>query len=103
MEWDEQEKKREIRHPHQRYLIAANERSGERLAYLSYRWDVEEGQPVMYVYELYVEHRVRGKRVAYALMKVAEELCRKLSVACIMLTVFCENQPAMALYQSRLG
>lgn len=103
MGWKEREKKREIRHPHQRYLIAANERFGERLAYLSYRWDVEEGQSVMYVYELHVEQHVRGKRIAYALMKFAEELCRKLCVACIILTVFCENQPAMALYRNKLG
>lgn len=102
MGWDEVEKKNELRHPNQRYLIASHEELGERVAFLSYRWDVEEGQPIMYVYELGVADAARGNRIGCALMQYAEDLCRKLSVGSILLTVFVENRAAMSLYRERL-
>lgn len=102
MGWDEVEKRNELRHPSQRFLIASHEELGERIAFLSYRWDVEEEQSVMYVYELGVADVARGNRIGYALMEYAEDLCRKLSVGCIMLTVFVQNRAAMSLYREKL-
>lgn len=102
MGWDEAEKRKELYHREQRFLIASHEDFGERIGFLSYRFDVEEGQAVMYVYELGVSRDVRGKRLAFALMKHAEDLCSKLSIGSIMLTVFLQNQAAMSLYRDKL-
>lgn len=103
MDWNEDAKRNEIQEGLQRFLIASHESLGERLAFLSYRWDVEEGEAIMYVYEVYVEDVARKKSVAFALMRYAEELCRKVHVHRIILTVFSENRPAMALYRNKLS
>lgn len=102
MGWDEAEKRKELQHPDQRFFIASHDDFGERIAFLSYRWDIEEGQPVMYVYEVGVADDARGNRLGLALMKYAEDLCRQLSIGCIMLTVFVQNQAAMSLYREKL-
>lgn len=102
MEWDEAEKQRDLRHPQQRFLIASHEMFGERMAFLSFRWDLEEGEPIMYVYELGVAEEARGNRLGFALMRYAEDLNRKLFIESIMLTVFNNNSPAVRLYRDKL-
>lgn len=102
MGWDEADKRKELQHPQQRFLIASHELFGEQIAFLSFRWDVEEGDPIMYVYELGVTKEARRNKLAWALMKYAEDLCKKVSVCRILLTVFIENQAAMTLYRDKL-
>lgn len=71
---------------------------GGRVAFLSFRWDVEEDVAIMYVYELFVEKCMRGRGIARALMLYAEDICDKVGVFRIMLTVFSGNEAAMKLY-----
>lgn len=56
----------------------------------------------MYVYEVFVEECVRGTGVAYAMMTMAEQMCRQCEVECIMLTVFEQNTNALRLYKDKL-
>lgn len=102
MKWNDVEKDAELRHPDQRFLIAHERESGERIAFLSYRWDVEEERAVMYVYEVSVAEKFRGNRIGFALMLYAERLCRAVGVTCIMLTVFLQNRAAWSLYRDKL-
>lgn len=102
MKWDETEKQDEMVHADQRFLIAWLGATGEKVGFLSYRWDVEEGRAVMYVYEVSVVEKFRGNGVGCALMLYAEELCRRQDVGSIMLTVFFCNRPAISLYRDKL-
>lgn len=103
MGWNRQEKLSDLRHEYQRFLFVLREKRPQKVAFLSFRWDVEEDEPIMYIYELFVEPHARGNRIAIMLMTYAEDFCRKLNVRKLMLTVFCRNEAAMRLYRNRLG
>lgn len=102
MPWDSDEKLSELYHPQQRFIVASHPNHGGHFAFLSFRWDIDERRPVMYVYELFVNGSARGNRVAYALMQAAERLCVACRVHHIVLTVFDVNTAALKLYRDRL-
>lgn len=102
MKWDAREKQRDFRHKLQRFLIVHDGESDMDVAFVSFRWDIEEGVVVMYVYELFVEQSHRGLGIARKLMSRAEELCLLVDVEKIMLTVFESNTSAMHLYREKL-
>lgn len=72
---------------------------GNRVGFLSFRWDVDENRPAMYVYELYVAPHARKHGVAAALMRLAEQICIAARIPLILLTVFDLNAAAHGLYQ----
>lgn len=100
--WDADEKWRDLYHSDQRFIIASHPDFAGEFAFLSFRWDVEDRLPVMYIYELFVNAAARGKRVALALMWFAERLCVVNHIHCIMLTVFNDNTAALKLYRDSL-
>lgn len=104
------EKAGELAHADQRFLVVgggggADEGGGkeEPIAFLSFRWDVEEGRPVMYIYELFVDAAARSRRIGLQLMCYAERLAALNNVSDVMLTVFDCNQAALKLYRQRLS
>eukprot|EP00171_Calliarthron_tuberculosum_P012471 IDg12471t1 len=99
--WDEQEKREELTHMHQCVLLASDDDG--RAAFLSFRFDIEEGGPVLYVYELFVESRSRRKGLAVALMRAVEDIAQALAIPALMLTTFVANTAAMRLYRDKLG
>lgn len=103
LSWDGAAKRREMRSALQRFLIAEEEGAAGALAFLAYRFDLEDGEAVLYVYELFVEERMRGKGMAVALMRHAELICQEMGIQRIMLTVFKRNTAAMHLYSKKLG
>lgn len=138
MGWDSKRKLREMRHAHQRIIVAHRsgnhschkqstlgndvfkcdhgngnkidksngkvcESKDDRIAFLSYRWLIDEGRPALYVYEVYVIPQARGQGLAVALMHFAERLCIAAHIPLILLTAFDSNIPALALYQRKLG
>lgn len=105
MGWDIREKTDEFCHPDQRFLVATHESAlpDQRIAFVCFRWDVEEAVPILYLYELFVDNQARGMRIGFALMHFVERLCLANHVFCIMLTVFDENAAAKKLYLDSLG
>lgn len=115
MGWDSSEKRRELRHAKQRFLVAKCRASSHQedagtvgadaigatplVGFVSFRWDIEEGVPVFYLYELFVEKAARGFGIAGGLMRFAERLSVACGVFCIMLTVFDANIAAKNLYR----
>lgn len=102
MKWNRREKVNEMKHKDQRIIIAEDEGVQEQTAFLTFRWDLEEGRAVMYVYELFVNEKGRGKGIGQAMMRLAEMICRAHKVPEIMLTVFSYNSAAMKLYLEKL-
>lgn len=99
--WEENQKRQEVTQKHQQLLVLHSKNT--RLAFLSYMYDYEDGIPVMYIYELFVEHHARRKGVAAMLMRAAEDIACALNIPALMLTVFVDNNAAVRLYKEKLG
>eukprot|EP00178_Gracilaria_changii_P004087 TRINITY_DN162_c0_g1_i1.p2 TRINITY_DN162_c0_g1~~TRINITY_DN162_c0_g1_i1.p2 ORF type:complete len:212 (-),score=36.62 TRINITY_DN162_c0_g1_i1:2933-3568(-) len=99
--WDERAKREEFSHERQRFLVVSNQR-GSACAFLAFRWDVDDGRAVMYVYELFVDNTYRARGIGVALMTYAETLCNSAHIRCIVLTVFSDNVAALNLYRNKL-
>lgn len=87
-EWAEEEKvkRREIVSPDACYIFVhevpsavANEcqDKGAMVGFAHYRFTLEEEIPVVYVYEIQLESRVRGKGLGKFLMQLIELIARK--------------------------
>lgn len=103
--WHPAEKRRELCSPFQHFLIVKDHSQIDegRLAFLSYRYDVEDSVPVVYVYELFVDRRGRRQGLATLLMRIVESLALKSKIHKAMLTVFNANVGALNLYRAKLG
>eukprot|EP00250_Pteridium_aquilinum_P002363 c12560_g1_i1 orf=378-1052(-) len=73
------------------------------VAFVHYRFIVEEDVPVLYVYEIQLEKVVQGKGVGKFLMQLLELIARKNSMKAIMLTIQKRNAAAMNFYISKLS
>lgn len=58
----------------------------------------EDGQPVVYVYEIHVSKRVRGCGLGKHLLGMVEDMGRSVGVNKSMLTVFRSNQKTIDWY-----
>ena len=68
-EWDDEEKKAEMKEEDCRYLILADESSGDRLGFVHFRFVYEETVEVLYVYEIQLEDTVQRKGLGKFLMQ----------------------------------
>ena len=105
------EKKSEMTAADARYLIARatdvpNESSGNGndpdtpcLGFVHYKFVVEEGVCVLYVYELQIAQNARRRGVGKFLMMLAEVLAKQAGCAGVMLTVQCVNAAAISFYE----
>eukprot|EP01018_Ginkgo_biloba_P012924 Gb_21952 [translate_table: standard] len=72
------------------------------VAFVQYRFIVEEEIPVVYVYELQLEQCVQGRGLGKFLMQLIELIARKNKMKAVMLTVQKRNTSAMNFYTSKL-
>lgn len=72
------------------------------VAFVHYRFIVEEEIPVVYVYELQLEQCVQGRGLGKFLMQLIELIARKNHMKAVMLTVQKRNISAMNFYTSKL-
>ncbi|XP_058079323.1 uncharacterized protein LOC131227540 [Magnolia sinica] len=72
------------------------------VGFVQYRFIVEEDIPVVYVYELQLEHCVQRKGLGKFLMQLIELIARKNRMGAVMLTVQKANLSAMNFYTSKL-
>ena len=75
---------------------------GQPMAFVHLRYEMEEDEPVLYVYEIQVESSIQGRGVGKFLMQLVEFVARRSGLARVMLTSFTENTGANALY-TKLG
>ena len=59
----------------------------------------EDGYEVIYCYEIHISSRLRGHGVGKHLMRLMEDIGRRVGVEKAMLTVFLENQGGLAFYE----
>ena len=98
--WDAQraQKAAESRDAEARYITVRDGTAGSLVGFLHYRFLVEEGVDVVYVYELQVGVGARGQGVGKLLMMCAELLARKAGLQGVMLTVHKHNTAAVGFY-----
>ncbi|KAJ9150340.1 N-alpha-acetyltransferase 40 [Pleurostoma richardsiae] len=102
MKWQPDKKLREMRSVDLRYIIV-RDRAGSVQGFTSLMPTFEEGQPVVYCYEIHLMPELRGTGIAALLMSFLETVAANLPpIQKIMLTCFLSNKRALGFY-NRLG
>jgi N-alpha-acetyltransferase 40 len=129
--WSDGEKRKELENDHARFLLVrlktasaapadataaasssssstaatdefVSDSKGELQAFVHFRFMLEGDAPVLYVYEIQCEPRVRGKGIGTHLMKALELVAYQEKMHYVLLTVFNSNAGARRFY-ARLG
>lgn len=88
-----------MREPDLRYIIVKHP-SGTVCGYTSLMPTMEDGQPVLYCYEIHLKPDLRGTGLATLLMDFLETTATNMAIMeKVMLTVFTCNHRAMAFYR----
>lgn len=95
--WNDKKKKDEMTEDKAWYLISRVE-SGKAVAFSHFRFDLEEGDEVLYCYEIQVESEARGKGLGKFLMQILEMMAHRAQMKKVMLTVFKENERAINFF-----
>ena len=98
-DWDSQraQKAAESRDPEARYIIVRSE-GGELAGFVHYRFLVDDGVDVVYVYELQISVGAQRQGIGKLLLMCAELLARKAGLQGVLLTVHKKNAAAMGFY-----
>lgn len=114
--WNATEKSDELSDPSARFLLCHGLTTtdgttaavqGELLGFSHFRFLMDEDsaqpEPVLYIYEVQFALSARRRGLGTALMAVLEALASKRGMNKTILTVFKENEAAMAFYKQRMG
>ncbi|CAG9463459.1 unnamed protein product [Pedinophyceae sp. YPF-701] len=69
--------------------------------FVAYRFEEDEGRPVVYIYEIQVSQRCRSRGLGGALLDAAEKLGAAVGMTHVVLTVHRANKGALRLYERR--
>ncbi|KAF8203590.1 acyl-CoA N-acyltransferase [Pholiota molesta] len=98
--WDPQAKRKELFHPLARFILVTESDQTDLAAFTSFRFEFEEGEDVIYCYELHVAPSMQGTGLGKSLMKELEKLCESYDMEKIVLTVFKANVQAAGFYKA---
>lgn len=98
--WNPEAKKQEMREPDLRYILVKDLAAGGVVCgYMSLMPTMEDGEPVLYCYEIHLKPDLRGTGLAALLMGLLETAATNIDIMDkVMLTVFTCNHRAMAFY-----
>ncbi|KAG2448673.1 hypothetical protein HYH02_006030 [Chlamydomonas schloesseri] len=101
--WNDMKKRRQLTSSASRFLIAYDINAARApVGYINFRFEYEDGEAVMYCYELQVARAAQQRGLGRAMMELLEQIAWGAGMSKVMLTVFTENRPALAFY-SKLG
>lgn len=99
--WNPKFKKQEMREPDLRYILVKDS-SGQLCGYTSLMPTIEEGEAVVYCYEIHLNPELRGTGLAGLLMGFLDTVAKNIEVVeKVMLTVFTCNTRAVKFYRHR--
>lgn len=101
--WHEKKKRRELFDSENRIVIVRNASDNHPIAFLSYRFIMDEDQDILYIYELQVSKEAQRKAIGRHLMLLAEEIAKLSGMQYVMLTVQKNNKSAYRFYTERMG
>lgn len=97
--WHPSAKRKEMRDPDLRYILVRDS-SSQIQGFTSLMPTLEEGQPVVYCYEIHLKPGLRGTGLSRLLIKMLETVAAEIEVMeKVMLTVFTCNKRAMQFYR----
>lgn len=97
--WDPSAKREEMRHPDLRYILVKDAQAVLQ-GFTSLMPTIEEGQPVVYCYEIHLKPELRGTGLARLLVDMLETVAYNIDVVNkVMLTVFTCNKRAVEFYK----
>ncbi|KXZ48606.1 hypothetical protein GPECTOR_26g509 [Gonium pectorale] len=100
--WSDAKKRKQLTSAASRFLIAHDASSSRApLGYINYRFEKDEGEAVLYCYELQVARTAQGRGLGHTLMELAEQIAWAAGMGKVVLTVFSENAPAIGFYVKR--
>ncbi|RYP78921.1 hypothetical protein DL771_000306 [Monosporascus sp. 5C6A] len=100
--WKPSKKLAEMRSPDLRYILVKNAASGLR-GFASLMPTYEDGQPVVYCYEIHLKPELRGTGMSRLLMGfLGDVAANSPPITKVMLTCFLSNQRALGFY-TKLG
>lgn len=120
--WSDGKKKAELSNPEARFIVVervvseTTEKQAQvvgskpgttielenLVAFAHFRFVIEEGKAVLYLYEIQVEQAAQGQGLGRHIMTVLEDIARENGIKRVMLTVFNSNIGALAMY-ARIG
>ena len=99
--WNDGTKLRELQNTKNRFIIHRSE-DGMIVGFLAFRFMIDFGEPVAYVWEIQVASESAGKGIGSEMMSKLENFLRqKTAIRKIVLTVLNNNQRAIKFYQQR--
>lgn len=104
--WHPKRKRREMAEEEMRYLLVrdpASDEEGAVVGFMSFMMthDSTPSVPVLYIYEVHLEERLRKSGLGSHLIKLAEDVAATVGVEKVMLTCFLSNERALAFYRKR--
>ncbi|XP_076442899.1 N-alpha-acetyltransferase 40-like [Babylonia areolata] len=99
--WSDREKREELTDSRAWYLLARN-LEGVPVAFSHFRFDLEEGDEVLYCYELQLEKSVRRKGLGKFMMQIMELMAHRYEMLKVMLTTFKHNLEAHNFFRTKL-
>lgn len=99
--WRPKDKREEMRDENMWYWIVRQEDGPPFAGFASFMITVEDGAPVVYLYEIHLSASLRGAGIGDQLMEAVEALGRNAGMAKSMLTVFTSNEGAERFYRRR--
>ncbi|TRX91454.1 hypothetical protein FHL15_007678 [Xylaria flabelliformis] len=99
-DWKPVKKMAEMKSPELRYILVKNS-EGDVRGFTSLMPTYEEGEPVVYCYEIHLKPELRGTGLGRLLMSFLESVAAHTPpIKKVMLTCFLTNRKALAFYKS---
>lgn len=102
--WTDKSKQAELEHKDARLIVARDMTSDAKtpVGFVHLRFEDEDLEPVLYVYEIQIEESVRRKGLGKFLMQLMEMIAWTNNMHKIMLTVIKSNKSAYNFYHDKL-
>jgi len=102
--WNRKSKEKEFKHETARILLARDAASGQLLAFVHFRFELDDEQkfPVVYCYEIQMPKVVQGKGLGRHLMDTLVDIGARFKMNKVMITCFRHNIDAFKFYE-KLG
>lgn len=99
--WSDKKKRDEMTEDKAWYLIAKTD-SGKAVGFSHFRFDLEEGDEVLYCYEIQLDSDSRCKGLGKFLMQILEIMAHRAQMKKVMLTVLKKNERAVNFFTNVL-
>jgi len=96
--WKDKEKKEELSEESAWYLVGKDQ-DGNNVAFVHFRFDLEDDVEVLYLYEIQMEKQIRRKGLGRFLVTALTLMAKKYEMEKVLCTVFQHNHDSMKFFK----